>query len=230
MTFLAVLVIAGVAAPIIESTIAPYLRGVRLPRQFSLDPYLPPRVAQMRVALRMLAGGLRPLIGTRWAWRLPFGAVRWGLRFTEALIVALVVELAMVLPMAVYFHRITLVALPANLLGLPMLAVLLPLALLTFLLGCIHPALAVPIGSLTALALHAISWLIHLFGNLSAAGLRTPDPPLWSVFCFAAAGSRRCGWFASISAGGRLRWRRSLSAPCWCCGRSVPASTRECWR
>ncbi len=117
MTFLAVLVIAGVAAPLIESTIAPYLRGVRLPRQLSLDPYLPPRVAQMRVALRMLVGGLRPLIGSRWAWRLPFGVVRWGLRFTEALIVALVVELAMVLPMAIYFHRITLVALPANLLG-----------------------------------------------------------------------------------------------------------------
>ncbi|MHB8301306.1 MAG: ComEC/Rec2 family competence protein [Acidobacteriaceae bacterium] len=192
MTFLAVLAIAGVAAPLIESTLAPYLRGVRSPRQFALDPFLPPRVAQMRVALRMLVLALRPLVGTRWAWRLPFGAVRWGLRFVEALTVALVVELAMVLPMAVYFHRITLVALPANLLGLPMLAFLLPLALLTFLLGCIHPALAVPTGSLTALLLHAISWLIHLFGNLSASGIRTPDPPVWSYFCFAAA------WLAAL--------------------------------
>ncbi len=192
MTFIAVLVIAGVAAPIIESTIGPYLRGVRLPREISLDPHLPPRVAQLRVSLRMLVTGLRPLIGSRFAWSIPFGVVRWALRFSEALIVALIVELAMVLPMAVYFHRITLVALPANLLGLPLLAFLLPLALLTFLLGCIHPALAVPTGALTAVMLHAISELIHMFGNVSASGARTPDPPSWSIFCFAAA------WIAAL--------------------------------
>ncbi|MEO6828998.1 MAG: DNA internalization-related competence protein ComEC/Rec2, partial [Acidobacteriaceae bacterium] len=192
MTFLAVLVIAGVAAPLIESTLAPYLRGVRLPRQLSLDPHLPPRVAQLRVALRMFVSGLRPFLGTRWAWRVPFGTTRWGLRFAEALLVAFVVELAMVLPMALYFHRITLVALPANLLGLPLLAFLLPLALLTFLLGCVHPALAVPGGTCTALVLHAISWLIHRFGSLSMSGLRTPDPPIWSLFFFAAA------WIAAL--------------------------------
>jgi competence protein ComEC len=187
MTFLAVLCIAGVAMPLIEATLSPYLRGVRLPRQIRLDPFLPPKVAQMRVLLRMYVERLRYIVGPRWGWRLPFGIVRWGLRFTEAMIVALVVELAMVMPMAVYFHRITLVALPANLFGLPLLAFMLPLALATFLLGCIHPVLAVPSGTVTALLLHAISWLIHLFGNLSASSLRAPNPPTWSLFCFAAA-------------------------------------------
>ncbi|HUV97075.1 MAG TPA: ComEC/Rec2 family competence protein, partial [Acidobacteriaceae bacterium] len=192
MTFLAVLAIAGVAMPLIESTLAPYLRGVRLPRQLRLDPFLPPKVAQMRVLLRMYVERLRYIVGPRWGWRLPFGIVRWGLRFAEAMIVALVVELAMVLPMAVYFHRITLVALPANLFGLPLLAFMLPLALVTFLLGCIHPALAVPSGAVTALLLHAISWLIHVFGNLAASSLRTPNPPTWSLICFAAA------WIAAL--------------------------------
>ena len=192
MTFLAVLAIAGVAMPLIEATLAPYLRGVRLPRQIRLDPFLPPKVAQMRVLLRMYVERLRYLVGPRWGWRLPFGIARWGLRFAEAMIVALVVELAMVLPMAVYFHRITLLALPANLFGLPLLAFMLPLALLTFLLGCIHPALAVPSGAVTASLLHAISWLIHLFGNLAASSLRTPNPPIWSLFCFSAA------WVAAL--------------------------------
>ena len=192
MTFLAVFVIAGVAMPLIEATLAPYLRGVRLPRQLRLDPFLPPKVAQMRVLLRMYVERLRYIVGPRWGWRLPFGFVRWGLRFTEAMIVALVVEMAMVLPMAVYFHRITLVALPANLFGLPLLAFMLPLALVTFLLGCIHPALAVPSGTVTAVLLHAISALIHLFGNLAASSLRTPNPPTWSLFCFAAA------WIAAL--------------------------------
>ncbi len=187
MTFLAVLAIAGVAMPLIEATLAPYLRGVRLPRQLRLDPFLPPKVAQMRVLLRMYVERLQYIVGPRWGWRLPFGIVRWGLRFTEAMIVALVVELAMVLPMAVYFHRITVVALPANLFGLPLLAFMLPLALMTFLLGCIHPALALPSEAVTALLLHAISWLIHLFGNLAASSLRTPNPPTWSLICFAVA-------------------------------------------
>lgn len=203
MTFLAVLVIAGVAMPLIESALAPYLRGVRLPRQLQLDPFLPPQVAQMRVALRMYVERLRFLVGPRWAWRLPFGTVRWALRLCEALIVSLVVELAMVLPMAVYFHRITLVALPANLFGLPLLAFMLPLALLTFLLGCVHPALAVPSGAVTALLLHAISWLIHLFGNLSASSLRTPNPPTWSLFCFAAAWIAVL-WIVRMSRGWKL--------------------------
>jgi competence protein ComEC len=212
MTFLAVLAIAGVAMPVIETTLAPYLRGVRLPRQIRLDPFLPPKVAQMRVLLRMYVERLRYLVGPRWNWRLPFGIVRWGLRLTEAIIVALVVELAMVLPMAVYFHRITLVALPANLFGLPLLAFMLPLALLTFLLGCIHPALAVPSGAVTALLLHAISWLIHLFGNLAASSLRTPDPPIWSVFCFAAAWIAAL-WMVRLSG----RWKLAALAAIFVC-------------
>jgi competence protein ComEC len=207
MTFLAVLAIAGVAMPLIESTLAPYLRGVRLPRQLRLDPFLPPKVAQMRVTLRMYVERLRYVVGPRWGWRLPFGIVRWGLRFTEAVIVAFVVELAMVLPMAVYFHRITLVALPANLFGLPLLAFMLPLALVTFLLGCIHPALAVPSGALTAVLLHAISWLIHLFGNLAASSLRTPNPPIWSLLCFAAVWIVAL-WLVRLS----RRWRLTALA------------------
>jgi len=123
------------------------------------------------------------------------------------MIVALVVELAMVLPMAVYFHRITLVALPANLFGLPLLAFMLPLALMTFLLGCIHPALAVPSGAVTALLLHAISWLIHLFGNLAASSLRTPNPPTWSLICFAVAWITAL-WLVRLS----RRWRLAALA------------------
>ncbi len=63
MTFLAVLAIAGVAMPMIEATLAPYLRGVRLPRQLRLDPFLPPKVTQMRVLLRMYVERLRYIVG-----------------------------------------------------------------------------------------------------------------------------------------------------------------------
>ena len=51
----------------------------------------------------------------------------------RSLVVSCIVELAMALPMAVYFHRITVFALPVNILILPLLAVLMPAALLTLL-------------------------------------------------------------------------------------------------
>ena len=48
----------------------------------------------------------------------------------------------MTLPMAVYFHRITIFALPVNLLILPLLLVLMPAALLTLLALIVWPAAA----------------------------------------------------------------------------------------
>ncbi len=192
MTLLAVLAIAGVAAPLLEATLAPYLRCLRTIGLLGLDPHLPARVTQLRVSLRLLSEHLRPLLPTRWANALPVALLRWLLRALEALLVSFIVELAMMLPMAVNFHRITLLALPANLLGLPLLALLLPCALLTFFLGCIQPLLALPAASLTALLLHGITGLIALFGRMAVTGIRTPDPPLWSMLLFAST------WIAAL--------------------------------
>jgi competence protein ComEC len=202
MTFLAVIAIAGVAAPLIEVTVGPYLRGLRTIRMLALDPHLPPRVTQMRVALRLWSEHLQPFFGKRWARRLPAGILRWSMRIVEALIVSFVVELAMMLPMATNFHRITLFALPANLLGLPLLAILLPLALFTFLLGCIQPLWAIPFAWVTAFLLHLITKLVHIFSTLSSASVRIPDPPLWTIACFLAS------WILALWMGRAARpWR-----------------------
>jgi competence protein ComEC len=206
MTFLAVLVIGGVAAPLIERRIAPTLRALRLPRQVALDPHLPPSLAQLRVSLRMLATSLEPFLGVRWAWRVPFGATRSALRIAEAMIVAFLVELAMVLPMAVYFHRITVVALPANFLGLPLLGLLLPAALITYIAACVHPGMAILPSGVTAGLLHAISWLIAWFGRLPAAQLRTPEPAAVVVVFFLAAWGCSLFW---VRRGGR-HWLAAL--------------------
>ena len=47
----------------------------------------------------------------------------------------------MALPMALYFHRATVFALPANLLSLPLIGILLPAAILTFAGALISPGL-----------------------------------------------------------------------------------------
>lgn len=159
MTLLAVVAIGGIAAPLLQGTIHPYVQATRGLRQVARDVKLEPRLAQFRVMLRMVAGALNRAIpfsahgsggvslddadggehtqialfrGTvsfaraalrallhgdfagSIAWRFfPFG-VGFLLRVVELMVVSCVVELAMALPMAMYFHRITIFAPPAS--------------------------------------------------------------------------------------------------------------------
>ena len=59
MTLLAVVAIGGVAAPLLQSTIHPYLTATRDLRLIALDVKLAPHLAQFRVMLRMIAAGLK---------------------------------------------------------------------------------------------------------------------------------------------------------------------------
>ncbi len=60
MTLLAVIAIAGVAAPLLQGTIQPYLTATRDLRLTAIDAKLSPLLAQFRVTLRMVA----PALGT----------------------------------------------------------------------------------------------------------------------------------------------------------------------
>jgi len=176
MTLLSVVAIAGVASPFAERTFAPYLQAMRNLGEIRIDPALPPRIAQFRVSLRLLAQHLRPLAGTFLAWRaLPF-TVRTTLRILELLVVSTTIELFMMLPMAVYFHRVTLLALPVNLLIVPFLGLLLPCALLTFAAILLLPAIAFLPAAATAVLLHTVTGLVRTFAAMPAAEWRLPMP------------------------------------------------------
>src|SRR4030081_2897343 len=63
LTFLAVFVIAGIGAPILERTISPYAQGLRLLRIASYDLHVAPAVAQFRLDMRLIGGRLKRFIG-----------------------------------------------------------------------------------------------------------------------------------------------------------------------
>ncbi len=190
MTLLAVVAIAGIAAPLLQATIHPYLTATRDLRQIAQDAKLPPRLAQFRVMLRMFASGIRAAAGGRFAgfiaWRLFPWTVRFLLRAVELLVVSCVVELAMALPMALYFHRITVFALPVNVFILPLLVVLMPAALLTLLALAVWPPAAVVPAMIVGIFLHIGIWLVQLFGSLRWGDLRIPAPLLWQSLTFCA--------------------------------------------
>ena len=181
MTLLSVLAVAGIAMPAAEKTFGPYLRGTRDLWLMPVDPSLPPRVAQFRVSLRMVAQALRPVFGARLALQwLPRG-VRIGLLALELVTTSVAIECFMSLPMALYFHRVTALALPVNLLIVPLLGILLPLALLFLAMVLAVPkaalAAAVPLAGL----LHVAAGLVRIFGAMRLGDMRIPMPPAWAI-------------------------------------------------
>jgi competence protein ComEC len=230
MTLLAVVSIAGVAAPLLQSTIHPYVTATRDLRQTALDAKLPPRLAQFRVIVRMFSAAIekatrgraaprdssptagneeapaqRALFGETpgvagtaskasvhgrsnefIAWRFFPWTVRFLLRIGELLVVSCVVELAMTLPMALYFHRITILALPVNVFILPLLLVLMPAALATLLLALIGPAYAVVPAMVVTVFLHIGVGLVRLFGSMALGDFRIPAPLLGQSLAFCA--------------------------------------------
>jgi competence protein ComEC len=190
MTLLAVVAIGGIAAPLLQGTVHPYLAATRDLRLIALDVKLAPRLAQFRVMLRMVAAHLQAAVGGPFAghiaWRMLPWVVRMVLRAIELLVVSCVVELAMALPMAIYFHRITLFALPVNLFILPLLLILMPAALLTLLLLFIWPHAAVVPASIAAVFLHFGVGLVRLFGSMALGDFRIPAPLLWQSAAFCA--------------------------------------------
>ncbi|MHB1022293.1 MAG: ComEC/Rec2 family competence protein [Acidobacteriaceae bacterium] len=190
MTFLAILAIAGVAIPLGERSFIPYARATHLLPVLDLDPTLPPQVAEFRVTLRLIGEHCEPLLG-RMGRLMPALLVRWFFWLCELLLVSCVAELFMVLPMAVYFHRVTALAVPTNLLVIPFIGLLMPAVLVMFACSLVHPWVALLPGAATAGLLHGITWIVSSFSRLYGSNLRMPAPE-WPVllvvlFCWAFA-------------------------------------------
>lgn len=212
MTLLAVVSIAGIARPLLNTTLEPLITATRDLGLIGIDVKLPPRQAQFRVLLRMFAQRLRMIFNRFVGWRLfPF-TIRFVLRCAELIVVSLVVELAMTLPMAADFHRVTLVALPVNVLILPLLFVLVPAALVTLLVLWIWPVVSTVPAAITALLLHTGVFFVRALGSFAAADLRipTPTPACVLLFCCLLA-------FAVVIAG-PTRKHRMLSCVALTCG------------
>jgi competence protein ComEC len=202
MTFLAIAAVAGIAIPLAERSFLPYAHAARNLHQRWRDTALPPRLAQFRMMLRLWGEALGEAFSPRIAW-LPAAAIRVTLWAGELAVIGLIVEAVMVLPMALYFHRATFFALPANIFSIPLVAVLAPLGLVTFLASLISPyAAALPAAAL-ALLLHAIAGLIQRISHMQAADFRVPGPSIahaliacacFAFCCWAIRRSRALAW------------------------------------
>jgi competence protein ComEC len=230
MTLLAVVAISGVAIPLLQNTIHPLLVASTDLSLLAIDVKLAPRLAQYRVEMRMIANAMERAVSQRVGWIFFPWAVRAILRGAELLIVSIAIELAMALPMALYFHRITVLALPVNIFILPLLVVLMPAALLTLFALAVWPVVAVAPAAITAVFLHAGVGLVRLFGSLAWGDFRIPGPLIWqsAVFCVllglaivlarranasGARWQRLCAWAALVLAAAAAVAPRPIQHP-----------------
>jgi competence protein ComEC len=188
MTFLAIIAIAGIAMPLGQRLFLRYAEAARDLDDPWPDPRLLPHLARLRVMLRYWGEACADIFGSH-ARRLPAMLLRLLLWAAQLTLMGLIVEAVMVLPMALYFHRATVFALPANMFSIPLVAVLAPLGIATFLASLISPWLAAVPASALAFLLHAITGLIHRISAAQAADFRVPGPTpvhaLLAVVCFA---------------------------------------------
>ena len=176
MTILSVAAIAGVALPLLEHALHARIKATQDLNLIAIDSKLPPEIAQFRVTLRLITQHLEAATSPVIARKLFPLTIRTILRFGEILFVTLVVELALALPMAIYFHRITVYALPVNLFILPLLGILVPSAMLLLLVLAVWPGAAFVPASICLGMLHLSVFVVHKIGALALGDIRNPSP------------------------------------------------------
>ena len=84
----------------------------------------------------------------------------------ELLLISVVMQIGLALPMAYYFHRATVVGLPANMLVVPLMELLMPAAVAAMALGYVSHALArIPV-LIAGAALEGIAGTVRWLGGL----------------------------------------------------------------
>jgi competence protein ComEC len=175
LTFLALLAITGISLPLLQRTFAPYRGALRHLDSTGFDLALPPKLAQFRLDLRLVAGRLARFVGAKPAQFLVRGASASILLFCELVVVSAITQAVLVLPMRSYFHRAAIIGLPANILVLPLAGVMLNSGAAAIALSYISLPVARLVAMIAAAALHWTLYCLNWLSHLQISQWRTPD-------------------------------------------------------
>jgi competence protein ComEC len=201
LSFLAVAAIGALAIPVLESTSAPLSRAVIAINETSRDARMHPKAAQFRVELRLLAETAHYYlrIPELWTGRALAFTVRILFYAWEVAVISTVIQIALALPLAIYFHRISFTGFSANILVVPLLALVIPMGFAAVFTGWHVPAAVA--GWLLDAGQSVANWHIRFEPDW-----RVLDPPVWLSVAFSAAlivlafvirRSRRWTWVTS---------------------------------
>jgi len=187
MTFVCVLIVAGIGVPILQRTSQLYKLALVNWDSKEFASQLPPKVAQFRLDLQIMSKRLARFIGEKCSRRLIQRTAGFTLAAWELIFISATMQMGLALPMAYYFHRATTIALPANLVVVPLTQLMMPSAITAVGIGYLSLLFArVPVW-LTSLALHGIVGSVGSLGALRIAELRVAMPSHWMILMSAGA-------------------------------------------
>jgi competence protein ComEC len=196
LSFLSVALLGALAVPAIERTSAPLARGLRALADTGRDLHMEPRTAHFRLELRLLAETLS--LWTRASERVCLAALGLLMRAVffcyELMLISAVMQIGLALPMALYFHRLSLTGVTANVLIVPLMSAVIPVGFVAIFTG--WRFVAAIAGWLLGLSQRVAAWHVRW-----EPSWRIPDPPLWLAVALTAAilaltltvGRRRAG-------------------------------------
>ncbi|OFW42220.1 MAG: hypothetical protein A3J28_06375 [Acidobacteria bacterium RIFCSPLOWO2_12_FULL_60_22] len=189
LSFLAVLVLASIAVPIVQWTLSPYRMALGDLENREKDMHLEPRQTQFRLDLRTALDYLcDPARLPQRHWRL----LRFGLQtgasgtllLAEALVFTFFMQVGFALVMAIYFHRVTWSGILANLFVLPFTGLLIPVGFLALVASLISVQAAAPGGWLLGVLVTFLHGVVNWSASLDWMIRRVPTPPVWLTIGF----------------------------------------------
>lgn len=196
LSFLSVSAIGAFAQPLQEAVSSRWKAAGHGLADAGRDPRLAPEAAEFRVELRLLieTAALLTRIPVRFVTKPVELAFRAASIIVEMVTLSAVVQVALALPMAEYFHRISFTGLTANLLVVPFMSLLVPVGFVAIFTGL--PGTAALARLLLAASEGVAEWHVQF-----EPAHRVPDPPTWAALLLAAALVA-----AAISIRLRTRW------------------------
>lgn len=200
LSFLSAAALALLAIPLMERWTEPLRVAARSSDRMLADMARDPRIATLRVELRLVAETVHAW--TKLPPRAALSVTSLGARafvfLADGVVVSACIQFGLALPMITYFHRISLTGLAANIVVVPLLSVVVPCGFAAILTGW-HP-----LASLTGVFLHwaerVAAWHVQFEPSWRIAGV-----PLAAGLCFTlsvlalAIGLRRkAKWTAAV--------------------------------
>jgi len=187
LSFVAMGCIGGLAQPLIQRGVQPYLHALAGWRDVTRDGRHRPALVQFRMDLRDAIFALTSRFGEhhrRLTQDVAAQAARGTLRIAELFVLTFVLQLGMIPTMARDFHRVSLLGPVVNLFAVPLTGLIVPLGFFGLAAGIATPVA----GRLVA---HPLTWLVlaqgrmvSFFAGVPHGSYRIPGPPTWATALF----------------------------------------------
>jgi competence protein ComEC len=190
LSFLAVGIVGGISAPLLERTAERYRRALDHLGDVTRDGNHAPRVTEFRLDLRAVANWLGTHLPHRLAHRtheIVAFPLRMVIRIWELAVISLCMQFGMLPLMAAYFHRVSLAAPLANIPAVLLTGIIVPFGFAALSIHAIWRGLGSALGYALGFLIAALTGSVNWFARAHWVSFRVPTPPLLLTFGFLTA-------------------------------------------